>query len=136
MKAISIVISLVIVTVLVAVALISKNSPQGTNKPVTNTTEVSNVKIEDSKQVIYVTSTTGGYSPRKINAKANIKTVLKIESQNSYGCERSFRIPKLNINQILPTEGTTEFELGTPKQGDKLLGTCSMGMYTFTITFN
>ena len=97
--------------------------------------DTNTVQQEDGVQIINVVSTSGGYFPEKINAKANIPTLLRLESKNSYGCERSFRIPKLNITEILPQEGITEIDLGTPKQGESILGSCSMGMYTFTIKF-
>lgn len=93
----------------------------------------SNVVIENNTQIITVTSQMGGYVPKIIYAKSTIPTVLKIESVNSYGCERAFRIPSLNISEELPNNGTTTFDLGSPQED--ILGSCSMGMYTFIIKF-
>ena len=93
----------------------------------------SNVTIEDNIQTIRVVSRMGGYTPEIIFAQADIPTTLIMDSQNSYGCERAFRIPSLNISEILPTDGEVPFDLGSPK--DDILGTCSMGMYTFMIKF-
>ena len=62
-----------------------------------------------------------------------MQTVLEIESKNSYGCERAFRIPSFSISQELPTDGKTTFELGKPSKN--ITGTCGMGMYTFKINF-
>ena len=92
-----------------------------------------NVVMEGGIQKIKVISKMGGYSPKIIYAKSNTPSVLEIESINSYGCERAFRIPSLNISEILPTEGETTFDLGSPSE--EILGTCSMGMYTFLIKF-
>ena len=92
-----------------------------------------NVTIKEDKQIIRVTSQMGGYSPRAIYANKNIPTILEIESVNSYGCERAFRLPSLNIYEELPNNGITTFDLGSPL--DDILGTCSMGMYTFLIKF-
>lgn len=131
--------TLIILSVLISVSVIvfvilSKDKEN--NSQVKSESVTSNVEIENGKQIINVISTGGGYSPRQVYAKANTETILRMNSQNSYGCERSFRIPELNINQILPTQGVTDISLGTPKEGDEIFGSCSMGMYTFTINFN
>ena len=132
-KKILIVLSILISISIVVLVSLSKGSD---TKEVKSESITSNVEIEDGVQIVNVTSTGGGYFPREIYAKANIETVLKMNSENSYGCERSFRIPSLKINQILPTEGVTEIPLGIPKKGQEIFGSCSMGMYTFTINFN
>ncbi len=93
----------------------------------------SNVTIDSGKQIIHIISKPGGYSPRVVYAKAGVPTVLEIESQNSYGCERAFRVPSLKISQELPTDGKTTFDFGIPSKD--ITGTCSMGMYTFKINF-
>jgi heme/copper-type cytochrome/quinol oxidase subunit 2 len=90
------------------------------------------VTQEGGVQIITVTAS-GGYFPRAIAAKAGVPTKLRIVSQDSYGCESSFFIPSLNIGKRLPPNGTTEIDLGTLASGQSILGTCSMGMYTFTI---
>jgi hypothetical protein len=94
-----------------------------------------------NQQVIEVTAKTGGYSPRKIEAKAGVPTILIMTSDGAYGCERSFNIfdpntKKVLRSEILPENGKTEFDLGTQAKGAVLLGVCSMGMYYFQITFN
>jgi plastocyanin domain-containing protein len=93
----------------------------------------SNVTIENGIQKIVVKSQMGGYSPRIIYANSNLETLLIMESINSYGCERSFTIPSLKVSETLPNNGKTEFNLGSPNKD--ILGTCSMGMYTFLIKF-
>ncbi len=100
-----------------------------------NTGNSGNVYISGDIQAIEVTAN-GGYFPEELNAKAGIESVLIIKSDNAYGCERSFRIPALGVNETLPINGITEVELGTQEKGTRLLGTCSMGMYTFEIIFN
>ncbi len=133
MKNILIVGSLFLVGIIIWLAILSPNISQ--EKEVKAQKDESVVRMEDGIQVIYITSTNGGYSPRTVTADANIQTILRMSSENSYGCERSFRIPSMNINEILPTQGTTEIDLGTPEKGEDIFGSCSMGMYTFTITF-
>lgn len=133
MKNLFLVLSVVISIVLVAFAISSIND-KGDDEVKSETSTA--VSREGDIQIISVTATNGGYYPKKIDAEANIPTLLRVDSKNSYGCERSFRIPKLNITEILPQQGTTEIDLGTPKEGESILGSCSMGMYTFTIKFN
>ena len=83
-----------------------------------------------------MTANSRGYSPRKIEAKAGVPTILIMKSDGAYGCERAFNIPSLNISEILPENGQTRFDLGTQAIGTKLVGVCSMGMYSFQIIFN
>jgi len=100
----------------------------------TNTEQVT-IELE-GKQVIDVKAVSGGYLPESINAKAATPSVLRIKSENSYGCERAFTIPQLKIRATLPINGITEIEIGEFEPGTRLLGTCSMGMYSFYINFN
>ena len=103
----------------------------------TSQQESSSASLVDTsgKQILEV-SVKGGYAPKVINAKAGTPTILRMESNGALGCERAFSIPKLNISKVLPTNGNTDIDLGSVKAGTKLLGTCSMGMYTMTINFN
>ncbi|MBM3700383.1 MAG: hypothetical protein FJW68_05645 [Actinobacteria bacterium] len=89
----------------------------------------------EGKQIIEVNAVSGGYYPGSIKSKAGLPSVLRINSENSYGCERAFTIPQLKIKAILPINGITEIEIGEFEPGARLLGTCSMGMYSFVIEF-
>ncbi len=133
MKYMVLILSLITVGVLIFFAVNSSKGKQSSDVKAVTTANA--VTEEDGKQIINVTSRAGGYFPQQVSAVAGKETVLRLESKNSYGCERSFRIPKLNISKILPQEGITEIELGKPEKGEKVLGSCSMGMYTFTIKF-
>ena len=108
---------------------------QKNQQDVKSETVTNNVITEGDTQVINAIAYSGGYSPSHITADAGKKTVLRLESKNSYGCERSFRIPELNVSKILPESGITEFDLGIPEKGEKIVGSCSMGMYTLSINF-
>ncbi|KKP65335.1 MAG: hypothetical protein UR61_C0026G0008 [candidate division WS6 bacterium GW2011_GWE1_34_7] len=105
------------------------------NTPIEGSDTSKYVFLEDDVQIVKVTVNTQGYTPNSVEAKAGLKTILRMESQNSFGCERSLRIPSLEITEILPSEGTTDIDLGTPKEGENIFGSCSMGMYTFKISF-
>lgn len=132
MKYMPLILSLITVGILIFFAVSSSKGKQNTEVKAEATSAVTE---ENGKQIINVISRSGGYFPQQISAIAGKETILRMESKNSYGCERSFRIPKLNITKILPQEGITEIDLGKPEKGEKVLGTCSMGMYTFTIKF-
>lgn len=93
------------------------------------------VSTSGDKQIIEVT-VTGGYSPRTINAKAGVPTIIRMKSDGAYGCERAFRIPSLGISKTLPASGNTDIEITSQNAGTSLRGSCSMGMYSFVINFN
>ena len=112
----------------VALFLVSKF---GASKPVVS----SDARLEDGKQIVEVTAH-GGYSPGIIKAQADTETVLKITSDNAFGCERALSIRQLGITKILPINGETEIELGKQEPGSNIIGSCSMGMYSFEINFN
>jgi hypothetical protein len=110
----------------------TSGSETGTAETTGSTAQATNPAAQ---QVIEVTAS-GGYSPRKIDAKADVPTILIMKSEGAYGCERAFNIPALKISEILPENGQTQFDLGIQAKGTKLLGVCSMGMYSFQIFFN
>lgn len=139
-----------------------ENTPEGTSTNVTsvtnntntetepatvdNNTEVKNVteKTENkvpvdnsvkkaSSQIIEITAK-GGYSPRKSIAKAGIPTILRFNTNGTFDCSSSVRIPSMNIFKYLPQSGTTDIDLGTQQDG-VLNGSCGMGMYPFEIDF-
>lgn len=94
-----------------------------------------NVEIKDGIQYVTVEAR-GGYSPRVSNAKANIPTKLIIKTDGTYDCSASLAIRSLNFQKILTQTGEEVIDLGTPKVGQKpIQGTCSMGMYSFTVNF-
>lgn len=94
---------------------------------------VENISIVDGKQIIEIKAK-GGYTPRISVAKANIPTILRFDTNGTFDCSSSVRIPSMNISQILPNSGSTDIDLGNPKLGT-LQGTCGMGMYPFEIKF-
>ena len=98
-----------------------------------NYMQANNVQVIDGRQVVDLRAR-GGYTPRKSVAKAGMPTVLKIETSGTFDCSSSIRVPSLNISKNLPSTGSTEIDLGTPKLG-LLRGSCGMGMYPFEIDF-
>ena len=134
-------ISIIIAGMLIAGAVyISKEKPQVENNTkvqtptnTESTTSTNNVTLENGKQIILI-NVRGGYSPRKSVAKANISTILRFSTNNTFDCSSSIRIPSMNINKILPQSGTTDIDLGISKAGI-FSGTCGMGMYSFEVDF-
>jgi hypothetical protein len=111
-------------------------STSGSQTGAEGTTETTGQATNPEAQQIIEVTASGGYSPRKIEAKADVSTLLIMKSEGAYGCERAFNIPALKISEMLPENGQTQFDLGIQAKGTKLLGVCSMGMYSFQIFFN
>lgn len=93
-----------------------------------------NVSTENGKQIIEITAK-GGYTPRQTVAKANIPTIIRVKTNNSFDCSSSLRIPAINYFKNLEPTAVTDIELPNEIAGSTLQGVCSMGMYNFTITF-
>ena len=87
----------------------------------------------DGKQIIEMTAK-GGYEPNKSVAKAGVPTILRFDTNGTFDCSSSVRIPSLNISQNLPISGKTDIDIGVQKVGN-FQGTCGMGMYPFEVKF-
>jgi plastocyanin domain-containing protein len=111
--------------------MLTRNS--GTSSTAQETGSVENVSVVDGKQIIEIKAK-GGYTPRVSVAKANIPTILRFDTNGTFDCSSSVRIPSMNISQILPNSGSTDIVLGSPVLGT-LQGTCGMGMYPFEVQF-
>lgn len=122
-----------IISILVAALLIvgalafTRSNSQG------NTTSAHNVSIVDGKQIVEIRAK-GGYFPRVSTAKAGMLTILRFNTNGTFDCSSSVRIPSMNISKLLPSSGVTDIDLGSPR-ALVLRGTCGMGMYPFEINF-
>ncbi len=76
-----------------------------------------------------------GYHTVNAIAKAGVPSVLRIYTNRTYDCSRALIIPELRFRKLLPQAGVTEIAIPAQAKGSSLFGTCSMGMYTFTISF-
>ena len=103
-----------------------------------NTGEISGVipaaTIVDGKQIIDITAK-GGYSPRRVTAKAGIPTILRVSTNGTFDCSASLVIPKLSYQKFLQPSGTEEIAIAPEQAQGTLQGLCAMGMYNFQITF-
>lgn len=95
--------------------------------------KINNVNIVDGKQIIEIKAK-GGFLPRKSVAKAGIPTILRLNTNGTFDCSSSVRIPSMKIFKNLPQTGTTDIDLGS-LEVKVISGTCGMGMYPFEIDF-
>ena len=94
----------------------------------------SNVSIENGTQVITILAK-GGYSPKLSAAKADMPTVLRVETRGTFDCTSGLSIRALNYQASLPPTGITEIPIPPQKAGTTIQGLCAMGMYNFKIAF-
>ncbi len=85
--------------------------------------------LSDSSQVTTLNVTNSGYSPKNITLKKGVPVTLNLVTNNVESCARSFTIPSLNIEKLLPETGTSTIEF-VPQETGLLAFACSMGMYT------
>lgn len=88
----------------------------------------------DGKQIVTITAR-GGYTPKVSIAKAGVPTVIRVVTNNTFDCSSSISIPSIGYRNNLPRTGTTDIEVPAQAAGTKLQGSCSMGMYGFTVDF-
>lgn len=98
-------------------------------------TTANNIKIKDGKQIVTINAK-GGYTPRITNAKADMPTVIKVDTRGTFDCSSSLVIPALNYRKNLPPSGETLVDVPAQKAGTSIRGMCSMGMFSFNINFN
>lgn len=117
-----------------AVVFVSRDAGSPQNPRQESEGAVNNVTIADGKQIIAVKAR-GGYYPRVSVAQAGIPTIIRFSTNGTFDCSAAVRIPALNVYTMLPSSGTKDIDIGTPKAG-ALQVMCGMGMYYFTVKFN
>lgn len=126
-----IVVSIVIsVIVIVGAIVVSQNG----DSKVRSESSIELVYMEDGLQVIEI-SARGGYSPRVVKAKAGVESVVRMKTKNTYDCSLALTIPEIGYSNFLPATGVTDIPISSGEPGEKLIGSCSMGMYFFEIQF-
>lgn len=86
-------------------------------------------KIIEGKQMVTITATNSGYKTDTQTIKKGVPVKLTIVSKNVQSCARSFIIPSIGVNKVLPVNGTQTIEF-TPEKKGLLNFSCGMGMYT------
>lgn len=99
-----------------------------------NPSSVQNVEIKNGVQYVTIDAK-GGYSPNVSTARAGMPTKLVMKTNGTFDCSASLVIRSAKYQQILPQNGETEIDIGIPKVGEPLQGTCGMGMYNFVVNF-
>ncbi len=113
----------------------SPEKPKNITSSESGTADISkNVIVKEGVQYITVEAK-GGYSPKISTAKAGIPTKLIVKTKGTYDCSSSLVIPSVHFEKILSKTGEEIIDIGTPKKGEPLNGTCGMGMYNFEVVF-
>ncbi len=128
-----IIISIVLLLALIGGVVILFSVDGGSQEQ--SSADVNNVSMVDGKQIVKI-GAKGGYSPRVTAARANIPTLLKIQTMGTFDCSSALVIPSLGYRNNLPSSGETFVELGSQQPGSIIQGLCAMGMYSFKIEFN
>lgn len=128
MKSSTIAVLITLASTIILVAIYTTAAPDSTN-------EIANTAImTEGKQVIDIRAK-GGYSPRTTTATANIPTVINIQTSATFDCSASLTIPAIGYTKHLPPSGITTIEIPAEQATGTVRGVCSMGMYSFSITF-
>jgi sulfite exporter TauE/SafE len=134
--------------VLLALGLFSVNSGltlMGSPLSVTNMLEnlstvnqaASSPNIPQSDDVtLYLSAGNSGYSPRLLHARADTPVSLNLVTNQTFSCSRSFVIPALGVERLLPQTGTETISIPAQTAGTVMRFSCSMGMYTGEIVFD
>jgi sulfite exporter TauE/SafE len=88
-----------------------------------------------ASSMLTLNAANNGYRPQVLHAKANEPITLTVVTDNTRSCSRSFVIPRLKVERLLPETGTVPIEIPAQKPGTELFFTCSMGMYSGKIIF-
>ncbi len=105
------------------------------NKPATTQTSTEALYDGTAQNTIELVAK-GGFTPSNILAKSETNYKLKVKTTNTFDCSSSLVIPSLNIREQLPPTGQVDIEIPPQKAGTVINGTCTMGMYSFRMTFN
>lgn len=91
------------------------------------------VTVAGDQQTGIITVTPGRYTPANLALKAGVPTTVVFRSHDAFGCVAALVIPSLDVQTTLPENGDVPIDLGVTKPG-RIDYSCSMGMYTGTIT--
>ncbi|MFG2005988.1 sulfite exporter TauE/SafE family protein [Spirillospora sp. NPDC048911] len=85
-------------------------------------------------QIVTVWALDQGYRPARLTARAGVRTTLVVRTQNTHGHTRAFTLPARDLDVVLPVNGETRIDLGTPRPG-RMRFVCASGHYPGAITF-
>ena len=93
-----------------------------------------NVTLENGVQIVKMTESASGYSPKAFTIKKGVPVKWVITANDPYSCASSLVVSSLNVRKTLVAgENVIEF---TPKESGRIPFSCAMGMYTgsFNVT--
>ena len=129
----NIALSIMVVGILITGAILLGNNKSDSQTSNTITAEeINNVEVRDGVQYVTITAK-GGYSPSKTTIQPNLPTKLIVKTKATFDCSAALVIRSINFQKMLQPNGEEIIDLGTLTSGEKILGTCSMGMYNFKI---
>jgi len=85
---------------------------------------------------LYLSAGNSGYAPRVLHARAGTAITLNLVTNQTFSCSRSFVIPALGVEKLLPSSGTESISIPAQTAGTVMRFSCSMGMYTGEIIFD
>lgn len=127
----STILSIIIASITVASAVVFSSGLNGGAKQ-NKVEQVDNVQVVEGVQYVNIFAKTG-YSPRNSIVKPDIPTKLVVKTENTYDCSLALVIRSVGFQKMLESTGEEVIDLGALNSGDKISGTCSMGMYSFNI---
>lgn len=92
-----------------------------------------NAQVLDGIQQLTIYADENGYTPNHWNISSDMPVRLRLVTEDSFSCSRTFTIPALGIDRILPASGVTAIDLPPQAVGQRIFFTCRMGMYTGVI---
>lgn len=85
-------------------------------------------------QLLHLDVKSTAYTPNRLTARAGEPIRLELTTNETYGCTRGFTIPSLGVQKVLPVSGTASIDLPAQKAGTTIKFTCTMGMYSGSIS--
>jgi len=82
----------------------------------------------DTIQKVVIDVNSSGYQSDTLVLKKGVPVEITLIAKNSYSCANAFTIPSLNIQKVLPSNGSDTIKF-TPQKSGQLAYSCSMGMY-------
>jgi uncharacterized protein len=92
--------------------------------------------LQSDGVTLYLSAGNSGYSPSVLHARADTPITLNLVTDQTYSCARSFVIPDLGVEKLLPSTGTETISIPAQVAGAVIRFSCSMGMYTGEIVFD
>lgn len=123
---------LIVIIILVAILLAILMTNKSAGKSTTDTVSDPAVTLDNGVQVVKMSESARGYSPKSITIKKGIPVRWEIEASADRTCASALIVPDYQIRAFLkPGKNIIEF---TPNKTGSIPFSCSMRMYTGMFT--